>query len=300
MIYTYIDNYLLPLQEETFMTNTIKSFYSYCKYYYKERLGSRTIYLKIRQIEAFERFLYWHYNNEIDSFSKISENHINDYKQFCLEGLKNDRKTLNGKINALSYFFKYTTKEGLTPYNYALNVTKVKVLNKKLPIFKSSDLNILFSEMGKFKCGIRDVVISKIILISGLEIKDVLSFKINNIDLDNSCINYNNKVFPINSMLRNDIIEYLNIRSIININSLEYLFISKIGTVYSVRSYQLLFRKALIDTPIPLSYSPRALKYTFLYNLSRVVDEEELKNITDQKFVKQYYELSRNPLHNLI
>lgn len=298
MNYTFLDEYKLYIPEETFLSNLISQFYAFAVKYYKNTLDRRTLYTYIRNIEGFEKFIYYQYPN-LKCITELSEEHLLSFKSFCLNGLNNNKKTINTKLTALRYFFKYLSDNNYIKYNIALNVNKFKYEENHYPkIFKLDQLKILFSEMRKIPFGLRDVVISKIILCIGLEIKDVLSLKISNIDLDSSLILYKDKEYPISGELLKEIKEYLNIRNELLKTPTTTLFLSREGTEYSIRSYQLFFKKALINTNIPLDMSPRYLRTTFLFNMSKIANEEELHILTQQKKLNHYYKL--NPLQNLI
>lgn len=300
MKYSYLDIYNNQLENKTFLSDEIKRFYGFSINYYKDKLDKRTLYLFIRHIEGFEKFMFYHFP-EIQVLNNIKEIHIEEFRDFCIEGLKNSKKTVNSKLTSLRYFFKYLTEEELINYNITLNVKKFKIREKDNPThFKSSDLKILFYEMRKFKYGIRDVVISKIVLTMGLEIKDILNLKISELNLDNKMIITSNKAYPIGDSLYMELKDYLYIREKINTKDSEYLFLSKSGTEYSIRSFQLLFKKAMTNTNIPLKLSPRFLRTTFLYNMAKVIEEDELKLLSNQEKVGHYYKLLENPLQTII
>ena len=60
------------------------------------------------------------------------------------------------------------------------------------------------------------------------------------------------------------------------------------------------FKAAMLDTSIAPTLSPRFLRTTFLYNMAKVVAEEELRDLTNQNKLNQYYDYLKNPLQNLI
>lgn len=300
MVYKFLNDYDGPLLNDTFLSDRIKKFFAYANFYYQNKLDKRTIYLMVRHIEAFEKFMYYQFP-QIQDIQSITETQISDFRDFCSNGLKNDKKTVNSKLTSLKYFFKYLTEEGLIKYNIVLNITKLKNPQSKKPtFFKSSDLKVLFSEMRTFQYGVRDIVISKIVLTTGLEIQEILNLKLSNIDIENKNIIIKDKVYPIGDNLMMDFKDYLNIRKDLNINNSNFLFLSKVGTVYSARSYQTLFKRAITNTNIPTHFTPRYLRSTFLYNMARVTREEDLRVIAEQNQLHHYYELLKNPLQNLI
>lgn len=298
-MYTYLEDYKLNLNLNTFLSDEIKDFYIFALDYYKYELNKRTIYLIIRHIESFEKFLFFEHAN-LTNINQLSELHLNGFKDFCFNGLKNSKKTINSKLTSLKYFFNYLYIKNLIPYNFVLNINKYKIYNNTPPkIFNSSDLILIFNEMRSNIYGCRDICISKLILTTGIDIKDILMIKVTDISLDDKTLIINEKTYPLGDNLLNELREYLSIRNSINKNDSNYLFLSRNGTPYSVRSFEIFFKKAITNTNI-YNLSPKFLKTTFLYNMAKVTHIEDLKNLTNQTKLDHYYKLLDNPLLNII
>ena len=300
MKYSFLDIYNNDLEESTFLSNEIKRFFYYAIRHYKDKLDKRTIYLIMRHVEGFERFLYYQFPT-VKSINELNEEHLAAFKDFCINGLKNAKRTVNSKLTSLRYFFKFLSEEGLVQYNIALNIKKYKIIENEIPThFNTRDLTILFSEMRKIQYGIRDIAICKIILTTGIEIQDVLDLKLGQLNLDTKNIVVSDKVYPLGDNLLKDLRDYLYIRNEIDIKDSDYIFLSRRGTPYSIRSFQILFKKAMTNTDIPVNLSPRFLRTTFLYNMAKVIEEAELKEIANQDKVGHYYKILKNPLQNII
>lgn len=298
MEYDYIELYKKPLLHETFLTKYIKMFYRYaidnCN------LDERTLYLYIRNLEQFEKFIKFEFK-DIKSINDIEEEHIEKYKDFCTNGLNNREKSVNGKLTALRYFFQYLADEEVIKYNIVLNIKKYKIDVKEYPdIFKNGELKRLFAAMREHRYGIRDVVISKIILLTGLEVAEVINLTIDNIDIDNKLIILNSRAYPLGNEISKDIRDYLLIRRELDVKGSIELFLNQKGLPYSIRSYQLLFKQCVIKADIPKKLSPRHLRTTFLFNMAKVLEEEEIRKVVDQTKIDHYYKLLKNPLQNLI
>lgn len=271
-------------------------------------VNDRSSYIALKHIEGFNKYLFYAYSKI--NIEDINENIIEKYKQFCYYELKNNNKTINYKLNSLGKFFKYLSKNlGLYEYNILLNVSKLKNEEEKKPtIISISQLNCIFNTMRSNIYGIRDICISKIILSTGLKINDVLNLELSAIHIsDSSCYIelFKNNVavqYPISSELAKDIRDYLLVRSTFNYQSISKnkVFLSESGKKYNIRSYQLFFKEAVARNDFSPSFTPRSLRSTFLYNMSRVVSEDKLQEIASQKKVRQYYELKLNPLSKII
>lgn len=300
MKYHFLNIFNEPLQEDTYMTSLIKNFYSFAINYYQNKFTKRTMYVYIRYIESFERFMYYQFQN-INDVRDINEEHILEYKEFCISGLKNNKKTINNKLTALKLFFKYLKEHNLILYNIILNVPLYKIENKHYPeIIKTTDLLILFDSFRNLQYGIRDLVISKIILSLGLDINETLNIHLEHLDMENKTITSKGKIYPINDNLYVDIKNYLLIRNELNTQNSMYLFLNAHGKLLSIRSFEQHFKKAILNTNLPIKYSARYLKSTFLFNMAKVLSEEELKAISKQDKLNHYYKLLENPINNLI
>lgn len=299
-MYSFIEEYKKPLEEETFLSDYVNDFYQFGLNYYKDKLNRRTLYMYATNLEGFRKFIYFEYP-DINNIRDICEDQLINYKLFCLKGLKNNKQTINSKLTALRYFFKYLTNKKAIDYNLSLNVDKFKIEDKLYPnIFTTRQIKILLANFLNKQYGIRDVLITELILTTGLEIEDILDIKMNDLLLSEEYINIAKESYPLSGEIIKHIKEYLNERIKIDAHDSVYLFLNRNGYHYSSRSYQLAFKNAITNTDIPVNYTPRYLKTTFLYNMAKIVDEEELQLITKQNSLKRYYKLLDNPLQNII
>lgn len=302
MIYDFIDVYTNDKKTTHILNQYIYDFIYHLKQ--SEKLNQKTVYLNIKYVELFDKYLF--YYSKDTKITDINESTIEAYKDFCSNGLKNNNKTVNKKLNTLTKFFKYLTiYKHIYPYNIMLNVPLLKNEEEKKPtVFTTSQLLLLFNEMREYIYGHRDIVISKMILETGMLTRDVLDIKLDQISVKDRTLTVSAadkyKLYDLSSNLIADLIQYLSIRSMLDKSTSPYLFLSMRGNKYSIRSYQIFFREAVARCDFAETYLPRHLRSTFLYNMSKLVSEERLKQISSQNRVTQYYELNDNPLRNLI
>ena len=84
---------------------------------------------------------------------------------------------------------------------------------------------------------------------------------------------------------------YYCYRKVNNPKEIDSLFISSTGNPYSLRTYQAAFKELLIKCNIENKYSPRNLRSTFLKEMAKKVPLSELKAISNQDKLKQYYKI---------
>lgn len=307
MNFEYVDKFKPSWSVKThhIFTKYIPHFRNYITANFKNR-NTRTVYLDIKTVEMFDKFMYYAFTDVL--IEDVNNSHIEEFKIFCYEGLKNNNKTINAKLKSLKIFFNYLTDiKHIYEYNPLFKVKNLKNEAEKKPtILNSSDIKILFENMRALN-GIRDIVISKFILQTGNKILDILDIKVTDIDTSSKILSIIDddgvvKEFPLSDSLIVDLKEYLSERSNypVSISDSKYLFLSSLGHKYNIRNYQLFFKEALVKSDLPLTISPRHLRSTALYNLTKIVEEEKLKEISGQGKVKHYYELIYNPLNAII
>lgn len=296
--YKFLHEYKMPLTGETFLTKYINSFYTSSLKMYKDVLEKSSIYIMLKQTQGFEKFMYYKYP-KITDLNDIEEIHLLEFRNFCFYGLFNHRNTVNNKLTSLRHFFDYLADKNLVDYNLALSVKKLKTENCKLPtVFTYDQLKILFASLYA-KNRLIALIISRIVLTTGAKIQDILAITIGDLNMTDKIISINSSLYPIGNELYNDLRKYLLIRREYNIYGRGTLFIAKKGKEYSIRVYQMHFREAIKGTSIPQNLSPRYLRTTFLYNMAKVVEENKLKEISNQNKLDHYYKLLKNPLQKL-
>ena len=269
-----------------------------------KKIMQNTMYLTLKYIDLFDKYMYYYHPSS--KIKDINETHIEQYKFFCEHKLKNSHKTINSKLIALKKFFNYLTKSlNIYKFNFMLNVSYLQNEKENPPVVISvNNLKILFAKMREYRYGIRDICISKIILQTGLKIQDILNIEMNQISVSDKLLIINstkgNTVYSLSSVLMKELTDYLEVRKSFDTNNSKYLFLSQRGNKYSIRSYQMFFDEAVQRCEFDIPYSPRNLRSTFLYRMSRLVSKNKLKEISSQDAVNQYYELSNNPLRDLI
>ena len=291
------------LSEKNISHMLLKDIYSFNYTLKKSKKHSdRTRHILINNIELFGRYLYLHHSHI--ALKNVNEDIIKEYRDFCKNILDNSPKTVNKKLSSLCTFWDYLIDAKKFKYNIVKNISYLNLEKEKAPtIISTSDLLKLFDTMRNYLYGCRDVCVCKLILETGLSVKKVLDLKLGDLSISEHSLfitNPDNSVnrYTLGSNLINELNNYLSIRTELDLNNCDYLFLSKRGTQYSIRSFELFFKEA--NNYLKLNYMPRNLRSTFLYNLSTIINPSRLQEIAQQTKVKHYYELNDNPLRNLI
>lgn len=256
-------------------------------------------------IMLFDKYLYMKYGNTDFSIRDVKEKHIKEFLDFSYKVMKNKPITINQKLVSLRLIMKYICKYyNVLPYNIALMVPKLKIESVKPQAISYSDIKKILSILRDKNYGIRDVCICKIIMTTGMKITSIFNMKVNDIDIENRLIKYNNSgkdiFYPIQDTLYNDLCRYLNFRSSIQ-PKCDNLFVNSSGKPKNIRSFQIAFRNAVIKANLDEAYTAQNLRASFLYEMGRILkDEDELRELTDQKIVKQYIALKENHFNDII
>lgn len=263
-------------------------------------ISKETCRLHYLNLLGFNKYLYIKYKDTDFNVNKLNEADIKDYRDFCMKVLNNSRITVNSKLLSIRLLIKYMADiEHVYKYNFSLNVPKLKVIPKPPKYISSSHIKLIIDIIRNNNYGVRDVCICKIIISTGLKMKYVFSLKTSDIDFDNKIINVNINnskcSYPISNSLYKDLKDYINLRLSFSPKN-DSLFVNEKGGTKNIRSFQITFKNAIILGNLPDYYTPQNLRASFMYIMASKVEEERLKEISNQKIVKQYSELIDNPL----
>lgn len=271
------------------------------------KLSDATINDIIVELYRFEKFLFFEYP-ELKEAKDLNDIHIDSYRKFCHKDLLVMKRTANKKLRAIRKFFDYLKGNWyLFKYNPALNVPYYKVYKdepEKTPSSVPKDiLNTIFTQLGRRKYGIRELTISQFLAYTGLQLKEILDLRTDNIDMERKTISLlrgkDNYTIEIPQPLYKSLKSYLALRENELMGSFSnYLFLSNTGKRYSARSYQYAFKNTLKRAKISGGYTPRNIKSSFSYNMAKSVTKERLKIILHQNKVEHYYinDIDKNPL----
>jgi len=263
-------------------------------------ISKETCRLHYLNLLGFDKYLYLKYKDSEFNACDLNEEDIKDYRDFCMKVLKNSRITVNSKLLSIRLLIKYMVDiEKVYKYNFSLNVPKLKIEKTAPKHVNPSHIKLIIDIIRENTYGIRDVCICKIIISTGLKMKSIFSLKMSNIDLKNKVIrlkvNDEECIYPIGDSLYNDLKDYLALRDSLSPDT-DSLFINDKGGPKNIRSFQTTFKNAVIAGNLPEDYTPQNLRASFMYVMASKTSEERLKELSNQKIVKQYCELKDNPL----
>ena len=253
--------------------NYINQFIDYISH--ERKYSYHTIRSYKSDLNHFIKFLF-KYDEDLDLIS-IDRSAI----QFYIQSLSKENlegKTLQRKVSSIKSFYRFLSEREIIKYNIS-ELIQIPKADKKLPnLLSKKEINQLMSlpDLSSYK-GIRDKSILEILYSTGLRISELISIKLDNINLDKKII----KVFGKGSKERyvllgkealNSLEEYIENRKKMGENYIGNFFLypgikkSKIGHI-SQRAMFGIIKKYLMMISNNEKLSPHSLRHSFATHL---------------------------------
>lgn len=215
--------------------------------------------------------LFLEYLNEknIKKYDDVEYQDIRLYINYLYE-LKYSNKTISRHISSLRSFFKYLKSQNLIKNNPMTLISNPK-LDKKLPKYLNyEDSERLLNAFDNNNyIGIRNSLILEMLYSTGIRVSELINIKLNDISDDNKSIKIigkgNKERIVYFGTKCNDLINLYLKKSypILNINNIDYLFLSKTGKKINDREVRTIIDDAAKIANINMKISPHVLRHTF-------------------------------------
>ena len=250
----------------------------------------------------FMEFLHLHEGNRYllsdDTIKKIVEI-LERFIIYCRNSGNNNR-TINGKITAISSFYKWAVKRNLIKYHpFRDKIDKLKITEadsrreKYFLTWKQIFTVSLLMELNKKKFDLRSKLMWELFLDSGFRISAVQSLKISQLNLENSCFNNvpekMGKIrdlffFPTTKKL---LIEWLEERKRKGID-IDYIFSTKYNGKFNQMSQSQIRKRVrkmgeLINLP---KLRPHNLRHTSINNINTLIDTKSASEFAGHSNIK--------------
>lgn len=233
---------------------------------YEKNYSELTIKGYLKDLDLFLEYLN---ENNIKKYNDVQYSNIRLYINYLYD-LKYNNKTISRHISSLRSFFKYLKHNDVIKNNPMILVSNPK-LNKKLPKYLNfNDVESLLDAYGHNDClSIRNSLILEMLYSTGVRVSEIINIKLRDVSIANKSINilgkgnkerivyFGNKCFKLIELYLKK--SYNNL----NINNLEYLFLSKTGKKINDREIRKIVDDAAKIVNIDLKISPHVLRHTF-------------------------------------
>ncbi len=182
--------------------------------------------------------------------------------------------TISRKISSIKSFLKFLTSENLLEKNNFL-YTRLPKKSKNIPIFLSQDemFDLLNAPEGDQKFELRDTAILEILYSTGIRVAELISIKIQDIDLFGETIKILGKgrkerIVPIGTNSIKIVKKYIDeIIFKYSLTSKDFLFRNFKGEVLNVRSVSRIISKYIRKLALTKKISPHKIRHTFATHL---------------------------------
>ena len=244
-----------------------------------------------RKIEDFENYLLLEkkyskntissYKNDLEKFKEFFKNknlkHLEngDIKQYIQSLNKSmTAKSVARNISTLKSFYKFLMLEKYIEKAPLGNIVMPKI-KKDLPkILSEEEITKLLSFNIKDKFDYRNKAILELMYSSGLRITELISLKINDIDIETETVRIFGKgskerIVPIGDYATESIKEYITYyrSSLLKKKKSNYLFLSSRGDKMTRQAFFKILKKIANEQNIKTEFSPHTLRHSFATHL---------------------------------
>ena len=240
---------------------------------YKNYLGQRnlsdnTINSYIYDVENFEEYLREDYDLELDETKKA---HILTYL-VALQKNGKSSSTISRTISALKNFFDFLKNEKLIKDNPAVSIHSPKQIKKKPSILTEEEVAqlMLLPDKNTFK-GTRDLAMLELMYSSGINVSELISIKLAQINLSAGIISIEGdkeRIIPLSKYAKSAIDSYLNnFRDNKSIDYNEFLFINISGEPISRQGIWKVLKSYKKKMNLEKELSPQILRNSFAVHM---------------------------------
>lgn len=186
------------------------------------------------------------------------------------------RATTARRLAALRSFFRYTTREGLTPTNPAASLRTPRV-GRKLPHFLTAEqvVQLLEAPPANNVFGLRDRAILETLYSAGLRVAELVGLNVDDWDRGASILRVFGKgkkerIAPLGSYAAKALARWLEVREVPEARPGARggpIFTNKFGTRLTTRSVGRLLEKYILQTGLERLTSPHTLRHSFATHL---------------------------------
>jgi integrase/recombinase XerC len=186
------------------------------------------------------------------------------------------RTTIARRLAALRSFFRYTTREGITPTNPAKALRTPRV-GRKLPHFLTAEqtVSLLEAPPANTPSGLRDRAMLETLYSAGLRVSELVGLNLSHWDRAANILRVYGKgkkerIAPIGSHAAKALDRWLEVRILgkkATPRDKDALFTNKFGTRLTTRSVARMLEKYIAETGLDKITSPHTLRHSFATHL---------------------------------
>lgn len=249
---------------------------------YERNYSEKTSSGYLKDLDLFLEYLN---ENNIKKYSDVEYQDIRLYINY-LHDLNYTNKTISRHISSLKSFFKYLKANDIISENPCALISNPKI-EKKLPKYLNFEeterlLNVFDN---KDIIGLRNSTILEALYSTGLRVSEISNIKVKDISFYDKSIKVvgkgnREKIVYFGTKCLNLLNEYLkNSYNKLNVNNLDYLFISKTGKKINDREIRKIVDEAAEKADIKIKISPHVLRHTYATHM--LMDGSNLRSVQE-------------------
>ena len=220
------------------------------------------------------------YNTDLNCFLEyLNENDIKNYNDVTYQDIrlyvnylhtnKYTNKTISRHISSIRSFFKYLKVNNIIANNPCILIQNPKLEHKLPKYLNYEDIEKFLNAFDNNNyIGLRNSTILEMLYSTGIRVRELINIKLAHINFKDKSIKVTGKgnkerIVYFGSRLRDLLNDYLDNNNKLNINNLEYLFLSKTGKKINDREIRKIVDDAALIASIKIKISPHVLRHTF-------------------------------------
>ena len=249
---------------------------------YEKKYSELTVNGYLKDLDLFLEFLN---ENNIKKYCEIEYKDIRLFINYLYE-LKYNNKTISRHISSLRSFFRYLKNNEIIKNNPMILISNPK-LDKKLPKYLNfNDVEKILNVYDNNNyIGVRNSLILEMLYSTGVRVGEIINIKLKDISMIDKTIKIIGKgnkerIVYFGDICSNLMKQYLkNSYNKLNINNLEYLFLSKTGKKINDREIRKIVDDAGKIAAIEMRISPHVLRHTFATHMLN--DGADLRSVQE-------------------
>ncbi len=276
----------------------------------KKKSSPNTLASYQRDVKNFIIYLQY---SQIVSFNQINIDVVNSY----IDSLKKEKKspsTISRNLSSLRCFFKYLLAVKKIPFNPMIGVKNQRKESTALPsALTNKDVDVLLSSPDTTTIkGIRDKAMLEVLYATGIRVSELLSIKVNDINLDVGYILINRngdkeRAVPLYPIAIQAVSLYLhNSRPLLeqkHINNNNILFLNSHGQAMTRQGFWKIIKQYASSLKTAAVITPKTLRHSFaIHLLENGADINVLKDMLGHSAIsstKVYTKVIKNKYKNI-
>lgn len=227
-----------------------------------------------RDLESFKAFVCKK-SSDCTDLKKVDHLDVRAYLAY-LSSEKYARRTIARRISALRSFYRYLMRENLITENPLLK-TRTPKLEKKLPSFlDEKEITEILNLPDNSPLGMRDRAILELLYATGCRVSELVSLKLNKIDLGNLFVlllgkGNKERIVPIGRACGDAVAAYYTGRRFLMDKYCaaphDFVFVNNRGGALTDRSVRRILERYIKVLAIKKNVSPHTIRHTFATHL---------------------------------